>query len=90
MTIKRTINGIEYEFTLSGAELRGAYEEQQHLYDIMDVKQELEDQGLEDMATETEIENMANDMRDIIFDTGCAWRDAAERAVGEWYNKKEV
>lgn len=89
MKIKRTVNGIEYEFNLTPHEMYECYEEQQHRYDVMDVEQELKDQDLGGIATEEEIENMAYDMRGIIYDTGCDWRSAVEKAVSDWYNQKE-
>lgn len=38
MKIKRTINGIEMEFELTTNEMRDAYHEQQHKYDVEDVE----------------------------------------------------
>ena len=63
MKIHRTINGIQYEFELTDVERYQCYCEQQHRYDKMEVAEELISQGLEGMATEEEIENMAEEMR---------------------------
>lgn len=88
MKIRRIVNLVPVDFKLTPTEMRECYYEQQRIFDIEDVKQELEDQDLVGLATDDEIEDMAYDMRDYIYDTGCDWREAVEHIVGQWYAKR--
>lgn len=92
MQIKRTINGVEHTFALSEDELRTAYEEQQHRYDLSDVKvyfdcYEEEDFQSEYGMTRAEAEKKFNDiayeMRLYMDKYEMGWYDAREAAVSD-------
>ena len=70
--MKITRNGIEYELTVQ--ELRAAYCEQQHIYDVEDIKNELDsnydrymnEYGIDEKpVTEKEVEKMAKFLRHL-------------------------
>ena len=84
MTIKRTINGVEMEFELTSMELHEAYFEQEHYYDMEDVKSALEEADRE--FTEDQISEAAYlarkwmDGNDVIAD--CRW-NCIDEAIEE-------
>lgn len=97
MKIYRQNNGKRFSYTLSRAELRKAYDEQQHLYDIEDVKNELDcdrdkyvdEYGIDKRpVSKDEIEQMALKLRYYLdVDADSAWsvcvRDAVAKILSE-------
>lgn len=92
MQIKRTINGVEHTFALSKDEMRTAYEEQQHLYDLSDIEvyfdcYEEEDfqseYGMTRAEAEKKFADIAYEMRRNMDKYEMGWYDAREAAVSE-------
>lgn len=92
MTIKRVICGVEHEFQLSKEELREAFEEQEHLYDVSDVEAYFDayddddikrDYGRDRAEIESMFEKIACEMRRNIYKYDMDWRDAREAAIAE-------
>ena len=90
MTIKRNINGIEVEITLTQQEMFYAYEERQHHYDVQDIdaylgrmsEEELEENyGMSRVEVEDAYDVIAYRMRRYIDrsddDSWCYARDNA-------------
>lgn len=96
MIIER--HGIKYELT--PRELRHAYEEQQHNYDISDIENELDiarDDYIEEFAidlhpvTEEEIGEMAKELRSILDrDADANWSLARGEAVYEVLRRRTI
>lgn len=97
MRIYRQNNGRRVAYTLSRVELSKAYDEQQHIYDVGDIKNDLETDseyyaekyGLDKKpVTNTEIEQMALRLRRYLdSDADNTWsvcvRDAIEHTLVE-------
>ena len=89
MTIKRVINGVETEITLTDSELWEAYEEEQHKCDLSDIENAFEDLTDDELVqmygrTRAEIEELKDDMayryrkyRDNYDESWIGDRDAA-------------
>lgn len=95
MKIKR----MEYEFELTSEELRNAYYEQEHLYDIKDVINYISDMSKEEFDKEfkeysikSESELLDNEellskvayrKREYIDDYGMLWSEAVREALND-------
>lgn len=101
MTITRNVNGAVLTFELDPAELREAYSEQQHLFDIQDVEDFFdcyEDDDLYEQysVTREEFESLipaiADESRRLQDKYGCYWdyarSDAADKIVGEYVDER--
>lgn len=101
MTIKRTVDGREREFTMTGDELYKAYLEQQHDFDLSDIADYFDCYGSEaDILEEfgkskSDIKqlygDMAYEMRRNIDKYDMDWQYAREEAihdvmVSEWFH----
>ena len=96
MKIKRSINGVEYEFELTKDELFNAYCEQEYEYDkadIEDVIECLDDEEVIDTydVTRAEFESliprMAYEKRRQQDKYGVSWDYARDEAIGEIINQ---
>lgn len=97
MKIKRTINGIEYEFELTEQERFDAYCEQQHVWDA-DYVRNIYGEEIEQMCkTEAEIdafiEDIAYEMRRLVDKYGVseeyALDEAFEKVMGQSEEEEE-
>jgi len=100
MTITRNVNGIVMTFELDPTELREAYSEQQHLFDIQDVEDFLdcyEDDLYEQYSVTREefqslIPAIADETRRFQDKYGFYWdyarSDAADKIVGEYVDER--
>lgn len=98
MNIVRSGCGVHLELELTAEELRQAYLEQQHLYDLEDVRCELDCSGdwyaeMYDIdintITSEEIEKMASIFREKLDDSVEAdWRTSIEDAIKEVLKKR--
>lgn len=93
MRIYRRYDGRKVSHTLSRTELRKAYEEQQHIYDVDDIRNALdtnreyyaEKYGIaENPVTDNEVERMARLLRDSLDsgDISC-WSVCVQDAIEE-------
>lgn len=99
MVITRKINGVEHQITLTHSELRKAYDEQQHLYDIDDIDNELEiayedyaeEYGLEKRpVTQQEKVGMALRLRKLLdYDADASWSACRSQAVSDILSERE-
>ncbi len=99
MVITRTINGVEHKITLTHTELRKAFEEQQHLYDIDDIGNELdtsceyytEKYNLDKRpVSQQEKVRMAKRLRDLLDDDADAsWSACRSQAVADILRERE-
>lgn len=99
MKIYRSYNGKKLAYTLSRAEMRKAYAEQQHLYDVEDIKNgiELEYEWYLDKfsidekpITEAEIEEMADKLRSFIdADVDSPWSACVRDAIKSILEKRD-
>lgn len=76
MTIKRTVNGMEMEFTLTNEEIREAYQIEQSKLDVEDV--ELIYEGI---FTPEQLAEIAARKRQYQDEYNMSWRDAVEDAI---------
>lgn len=90
MKIKRKIDGMEYEFELTNRELYDVYFEQQHEFDVLDVKDVFDCMEEDDFqqtygVTEKEayksVEEIASRMRMNIDKYDLCWQDARDDAI---------
>lgn len=91
MKIYRRYGEKRVSHTLSRAELRKAYEEQQHIYDIGDIKNELDsnreqyvdEYGIDEKpVTENEVEEMAKFLRHLLNnEADSCWSVCVQDAV---------
>ncbi len=99
MVITRKIGGVEHQITLTHAELRKAFEEQQHLYDIDDIDNELE-AAYDDYAEKYNLEKrpisqqekvrMANQLRKLLdYDADASWSACRSQAVADILSERE-
>ena len=97
MKIKRTINGIEYEFELTGQERFDTYCEQEHIWDVDYVAAEYEEEAKRTCKTEAEIdafiEDIAYKMRRLVDKYGVseeyALDEAFEKVMGQSEEEEE-
>lgn len=98
MVIKRTVNGVDLEFTLSGHELSDAYYEQEHKYDVQDVMnrldamddEEFEEHGLTRAQVEELVDEIAYWKRRNMDKYDMSWSSALDEAMGGfWYEYGE-
>lgn len=89
MQVKREIGGVSVAIQLTGEELFAAYQEQQNLFDIENIRQELEDQpdseliqqyGLPLSALEPLVDEMAAKLRSNL-DKEMSWDYALSNAI---------
>lgn len=89
MTIKRTVNGVEIEFELTDRELYNAFEEQQHIFDRLNMldylsdmsdEQLTEDYNITKLEAEKLVDDMAYRMRRYIDKYDCSWDYARDEA----------
>ena len=93
MKIYRKYNGKRVSHMLSRTELRKAYEEQQHIYDVDDIKNELDsnrdwytdEYGIDEKpVTENEIEEMAKFLRHLLNnEADSCWSVCVQDAVNK-------
>ena len=92
MKITRTINGSAVEIELTAQEMREAYEEQHHNYDCDDVRTLfdsfeddvlIEDYGFDRAGLEPYVEEIADEMRRMIYKYDVDWDYARETAASE-------
>ena len=99
MKIKRTVAGKEYEFELTSEELRKAYYEQEHFYDIKDVINYISDMSKEEfkerfkeysiqeesdlLDNEELLSRIAYRKRKYIDDYGMIWSEATREALND-------
>jgi hypothetical protein len=92
MTITREVNGKEVEFSLTPVELYNAFEEQQHIFDVEDVKNYFDGYSEADFIREygrpgAEIRllfgEVAYEMRRNIDKYDMDWFYAREAAISE-------
>lgn len=76
MTIKRVVNGVEMEFTLTNEEIREAYQIEQSKLDVDDVEV-----IYEGIFTPEQLEEIAEKKRQYQDEYAMSWRDAVEDAV---------
>lgn len=91
MRITRTIDGKNIEIELLPVELSIAYEEQEHIYDMKDVQNVLDEAGTDDDIREKygfareeinkHLDDMAYEKRRNINKYDMDWRDATEEAI---------
>ena len=93
MKIKRTINGIEYEFELTRQERFDAYCEQQHIWDVDYVAAEYEEEAKRTCKTEAEIdafiEDIAYEMRRLMDKYDVSVEYALDEAFEEVMSQRE-
>lgn len=92
MKISRMVNGETKEFILTKDELYNAFEEQQHIFDMEDVRSYfdnyseedyLREYGLSSDAVKDRFSEIAYEMRRNIDKYDMDWRCAREAAIGE-------
>ena len=92
MVIKREVNGAVHEFELTDNERLNAYEEQQHLYDITDVRDHfacmkeaelIASHGKTMAEIEALFDDIAYEMRRNIDKYDMDWQAARDAAIGE-------
>ncbi len=92
MKIVRIVGGVKMEFILSDNELYNAYEEQQHLFDLEDVKGYFDgyseedckrEYGLSSSEVEDRLDEIAYEMRRNIDKYDMDWYYAREAAISE-------
>lgn len=90
MKIKRTVNGIQYEFELSATELWTAYEEEQHNFDTQDILDLIEGLDSDEVRSVYGIgkrefrkraSEFAYEMRRMMDKYECSWEYARDEAV---------
>ena len=83
MTIKRTVNGIEMEFELTGIELYNAFCEQEHSFDKSDIDCyfDRENYNLSEAEVDSLIDEMACCMRRYIDKYDCDFSYARDEAI---------
>lgn len=91
MDICRTHNGETVTYTLTPAELRKAYEEQQHLYDVSDIEHALctdreyyeDGYGIEESPVNNgEIEEMSSLLRKCLDDDAdSSWSSCVQYSI---------
>lgn len=93
MKIKRTINGIEYEFELTEQERFDTYCEQEHIWDVDYVAAEYEEEAKRTCKTEAEIdaliEDIAYKMRRLVNKYGVSEEYALDEAFEEVVGQRE-
>ncbi len=98
MVIKRTVDGVDLEFTLSDRELSDAYHEQEHKYDVQDVMNRLDamedDEFEEHGLTREQVEGLVNEIaygkRRNMDKYDMSWSEALDEALDDfWYEYEE-
>lgn len=89
MTITRTINGKEEKIELTQEELRNAYLEEEHNYDVCDIEIELESEcffdryGMKPENLYPYLDEIATEKRINIDKYEMYWADAVSEAVNK-------
>ena len=88
MTIKRVVNGTEMEFELTSLEMWEAYNEQEHEYDIDDIKDRFD--GIGSAADIAEVYDMPwTEIEPLIPEMAYRYRRYMEKYSDDWVYQRD-
>lgn len=89
MIIKREINGETVTIELTSEELRLAYDEKEHEYDVEDVQNFIDEEYELEMVhlLESYEDDIAYEKRRLMEEFGYSWHDAVREAVRTFVRK---